>query len=174
MTETPFQRYLREEHPAYLARARREHETSKRTREARCGWGGTPRCTVPLPRRGLCDEHRAALRALTGTPADKAEKAKASGPTVPKVKPRTIDPRDVLDAGDRERVPADERAAHASRWLHRVGEAVTRADFMRVAGVDPLNGASRGVLAVAVSREWAKRGPHGCVMPGDTSPPPRS
>jgi hypothetical protein len=31
----------------------------------RCGWGGLPRCTVFLPERGLCDGHRAQLRALT-------------------------------------------------------------------------------------------------------------
>lgn len=26
-----------------------------------CGWGGQPRCTVRLPRRGLCPEHKAVI-----------------------------------------------------------------------------------------------------------------
>ncbi len=165
-----FERYIREEWPRYVERAKREREADDAARGRAgtfpCGWGGTPRCAVRLERRGLCDEHRSVVRAIFETPA--TDKAKTKG--APPAKSHKIDPSDVLTTTDK-RVPADVRAAHAARWLHEVGEPVTRADFVRVAGIeDPVNGASRGVLRVAVENGWVKRGPGGSVVPGDTRP----
>jgi hypothetical protein len=75
----------------------------------------------------------------------------------------------VFDAGDRERVPAVERAQHMATWVRRVGRSVRRADAARVAGVDPQTGTMRGVLAAAEGRGWIVRGAGGAVLPGEAA-----
>jgi hypothetical protein len=165
-----FARYLEHEYPAYIRRVREEKEADQAARDRRagrhrCGFGGRPKCSRMLDRAGLCDEHRAVIRAIFETPA--VEKATTN---VERIAPRKLDDGDLFDAGDRARVPADERAVHAARWLHRVGEPVTRADFLRVGGIGAATGAGRGVLAVAVERGWIARGPGGSVLPGNVTP----
>jgi hypothetical protein len=135
-----------------------------------CGWGGLPRCRARLPRRGLCDEHRAALARVREECAGPRRRA-APTTTTPLPPPVQIDPSDVLDPGDRNRIPAAERAAHLARWVARVGRPVRRADAVRVAGLDPMTGAARGVLREAEQRGWVARFAGGAVAPGSVLVP---
>jgi hypothetical protein len=57
-----------------------------------------------------------------------------------------------------------------ARWVARIGEPVTRADALRVAGIDPTTGTGRTILKVASERGWIKRGTGGAVLPGEVVP----
>lgn len=105
-------------------------------------------------------------------PASAVRAAKRPTPSTPRPKPRKINPSDVL-AVEGARPTVEDRAVHLARWVHRVGESVTRADAVRVAGVDPMSGSARAVLERAEQRGWVARDEVGAVLPGDMRPPAR-
>jgi len=179
-------RYTRQEWPRWLAKLRAEREAARAlpTRKklddvprggccAECG------ATPIVNATSLCAAHYAAALArvrdgLSGRKPSAATfnpslSSAPKPPAEPLPRPRTIDPRDVFKS-DRARVPRIERARHMARWVAQVGEPVTRADAVRVAGLEPDGGSGRRVIEAAAERGWIKRGRRGCVLPGDTPP----
>lgn len=148
--------------------------------EGRCGWGGRTPCERP-PRdgrkRGLCEQHRdAIIKAAARCGALERGHPARKPPAIPRMlkplpPPAPINPPDIFDAGDRERVPPVERAEHVARWLHRYGRAVRRADALRVAGVPATGSQGKNVIDAAVERGWVRRGERAVLAPGEVSPP---
>lgn len=84
--------------------------------------------------------------------------------------PAPINPPDIFDAGDRERIAPAERAEHVARWVHRQGRAVRRADALRVAGVPATGSQGKKVVDAAVEAGWVRRGERGVLAPGPQRP----
>lgn len=94
---------------------------------ALCGWGGS-RCTVQLPKRGLCDEHRAAIRAT-----------EAAGPTRDQTE---ADAKavalEVLRTGAVARSAAAETLGYNAGRMRAAVDAAVRLDWVAVEPRDAL------------------------------------
>lgn len=134
---------------------------------ALCGWGGE-RCSRRLRTRGLCEEHRSAIRAAwaNANPPKPARPARPAGRPPPPA-PQAINPSDIFEAGAHAKTL--DRARHMARWVAKIGEPVTAADAVRVAGLT-MGGSTGRMLKIASDRGWITRDERGSVLPGSERP----
>jgi hypothetical protein len=139
-----------------------------RTRRYRCGWGGREGCTVRLEQRGLCDDHRAVIRAaMEREPRASKRTPTVRGVAAPKAVPRhKVDPADVFSVA---RSTALARGHHLARYVHRHGVELRRVDAATLAGLRA--DADAKFIDKAVEHGWLVRGDLGSVKAGPTVPP---
>lgn len=88
----------------------------------RCGWGGLPECRVELPKRGLCDEHRAVIRAT-----EAAGGAAPDGETAADARALALE---VLRAGELTRTVAAEKLSFSAYRMRGAVAAAERLDWI--------------------------------------------
>lgn len=139
-----------------------EAEADRRPKTWVCGWGGTPRCDVRLPERGLCDEHRAIIRESL---RDVPQPPPTPRPTTPKPRPES----------KRHYATDEERAAAARRIGEIVAEGgeATRASLARALSVSAESRLFRDAINMALEAgSIIAYGRRGYLPPGREPPTP--
>jgi hypothetical protein len=129
-----------------------------------CGWGGLPRCRVRLPRRGLCDDHRAALARVR----DECSPGRLSRATPIKKPPRPPDAPDAIG-----RLPIRVRAERVAKAAAAAPDGLTRERAAQAAGLRSAGGSLPRVLTYGRQRGWiapSESGPHARIRAGTVDP----
>ncbi len=136
------------------------------TEAVRCGSGEG--CAVRLPRRGLCDRHRAALAAVRED-FNAPRKRPAERPLAPVTV--THLPGHEAKPAPPPRLPVEHRATLLAQAVHEAGR-LTREEAVEAAGLTTAGGSFVRVLSYARDRGWVRsvRGSGGGIVAGEVAP----